>query len=113
MMSPQCSTCGAYFTGQETVCQRCGTPRVSNPYQTDSNPYQQNPYQTQQPNQGVYGAGNVNAQQNFLQRYYTPERIVRRAIIGRIIGLGIVAFMFLACAAYCLLAGGLAALTNH
>ena len=113
MMSPQCSTCGAYFTGQETVCQRCGTPRASNPYQTDPNPYQQNPYQTQQPNQGVYGAGNVNNQQNFLQRYYTPERIVRRAIIGRIIGLGIVAVMFLGCAAYCLLAGGLAALTHH
>ena len=108
MMSPQCSTCGAYYTGQETVCQRCGTPRVSNPYQ--QNP---NPYQTQQQNQGVYGAGNVNNQQNFLQRYYTPERIVKRAIIGRIIGLGVFVVIMLACVAYCLLAGGLAALTNH
>lgn len=108
MMSPQCSTCGAYYTGQETVCQRCGTPRVSNPYQTDSNPYQ-----TQQQNQGVYGAGNVNAQQNWLQRYYSPDRVVKRIIIGRIIGLGIAAVIFLACAAYCLLAGGLAALSGH
>ena len=107
MMSPQCSTCGAYYTGQETVCLRCGTPRAANPYQ--QNP---NPYQTKQ-NQGVYGAGNVNNQQNFLQRYYTPQRIVRRIIIGRIIGLGIFVVIMLACAAYCLLAGGLAALTNH
>ena len=101
MMSPQCSTCGAYYTGQETVCQRCGTPRVSNPYQT------------QQQNQGVYGAGNVNAQQNWLQRYYSPDRVVKRIIIGRIIGLGVAALIFLACAAYCLLAGGLAALSGH
>lgn len=108
MMSPQCGTCGAYYTGQETVCQRCGTPRVSNPYQTNSNPYQ-----TQQQNQGVYGAGNVNAQQNWMQNYFTPQRIVRRWVIGRIIGLGIVVVMFLACAAYCLLAGGLAALSGH
>lgn len=86
MMAPQCSTCGTYFTGNETACVRCGTARVANPY---ANPYQ-NPYGP--PAQQQANAG------NFFQRYYTPQRIVRRIIIGRLIGLGVALVIFAICA---------------
>lgn len=85
MMAPQCSTCGAYFTGSETFCARCGTARVANPYQ--ANPYQ-NPY----------GQPIQQQPSNWFQRYYTPQRIVRRIIIGRLIALGVVLVIFAICA---------------
>lgn len=124
MMSQQCSNCGAYFAGDETICQRCGTPRAANPYQqppSQATPYQQNPYQANPYQQNPYQANSYQqapyqTQQNqgsWLQRYYSPDRVVRRFIIYRIIGFGISIIFLLACVAYCLLAGGLAALTNH
>ena len=119
MMSQQCSTCGAYFAGDESVCQRCGTPRAANPYQQPSsqaNPYQQNPYQSTPYQQNSYQQAPYQQQQNqgsWLQRYYSPDRIVRRWIIYRIIGFGISIIFLLACVAWCLLAGGLAALSGH
>jgi hypothetical protein len=90
MMSPQCGTCGAYFTGNETFCSRCGSPRVANAYQ---NPYGQ-------PVQQTGGGG-------WFQRYYSPDRIVQRIIIGRIIGLAIAVLIVGGCIA-CVLLGGLA-----
>ncbi len=90
MLAPQCSTCGAYYTGNEAYCSRCGTQRVYNSYQTG---YQgQQPFQQQQ--SGVGG---------WLQSYYTPQRIVRRMIIGRIIGLAIALFILGVCAVIFLL----------
>ncbi len=89
MMSPQCATCGAYYTGNESFCSRCGAPRVANAYQ-------QNPYA--QPQQNTFG--------NRLQGYFTPQRIVQRWIIGRIIGLAIVVLVFGGCIV-CVLLGGL------
>jgi hypothetical protein len=114
MMSQQCSNCGAYFAGDETICQRCGMPRAASPYQqppSQANPYQQNSYQANPYQQNPY-----QPQQNqgsWLQRYYSPQRVVRRWVLYRIIGLGISIIFLLACVAWCLLAGGLAALTNH
>jgi len=159
MMTQQCSTCGTYYTGNESFCQRCGTPRAVNPYQQPSsqpNPAQQAPYQANpaqpnpypaypaqpvpgqqapyQPNSyppppyqpnpaqqnpyqpNPYQQAPAQAQQSqgsWLQRYYSPQRIVRRWIIYRLIGIGISIVFLLACVAYLLLAGGLAALTNH
>jgi hypothetical protein len=98
MMSPQCSTCGTYYTGSEAYCARCGAPRVANPYQ-------QNPYaQPSQQQQSGFGG--------FLQRYYTPQRIVRRWVIGRIIGLAVVLVVFGICAFFVLLSV-LAAAAQH
>ncbi len=91
MMSPQCATCGAYYTGNESFCSRCGAPRVANAYQ---NPYGQ-PVQQQ--------SGFVAS----LQNYYTPQRIAQRIIIGRIIGLAVVVLVIGGCVA-CVLLGGLA-----
>jgi uncharacterized membrane protein YvbJ len=91
-MSPQCGTCGAYYTGNETFCTRCGAPRVANAYQ--------NPYGQPVQQQSGFGAR--------LQNYYTPQRIAQRMIIGRIIGLAIVVLIFGACAV-CVLLGGLSA----
>ncbi len=91
MMSPQCATCGAYYTGNESFCSRCGAPRIANAYQ---NPYGQ---PVQQSNLG-----------NQLQSYFTPQRIVQRWIIGRIIGLAVVLLAFVGCAV-CVLLGGLSA----
>jgi len=90
-MSPQCSACGAYYTGNEGFCSRCGAQRVYNPpYQTD---YQgQQPFQQQQSGFGGWA-----------QNYYTPQRIVRRMVIGRIIGLAIVLFILGVCAVIFLL----------
>jgi hypothetical protein len=81
MMSPQCATCGAYYTGNESFCSRCGAPRVANAYQ-------QNPYA--QPQQQSFG--------DRLQSYYTPQRIVQRWILWRIIGLGVGVAIFAGCA---------------
>ena len=92
MMSPQCATCGAYYTGNESFCSRCGAPRVASAYQ-------QNPY------------GQPQQQNNFgnqLQSYFTPQRIVQRWIIGRIIGLA-VAVVILGGCAVCFLLNVLAA----
>jgi hypothetical protein len=95
MMSPQCSTCGTYFTGNETFCARCGAARVANSYQDSyQTPYGQ-PVQ-QQANGG-----------NFFQRYYSPQRVVKRIIIGRLIGIGVVLVIFGGCIV-CVLLGGLA-----
>ena len=104
MMAPQCSSCGTYFTSNEAFCARCGAARVANPYQN------QNPYQTPygQPAQQQQANGG-----NFFQRYYTPQRIVRRIIIGRIIGLAIFVLFFVGCVAFLLLGGVLSALSNH
>lgn len=84
MMSAQCATCGAYYTGNESFCARCGAPRVTNAYQ-------QNPYGQPAQQQSGFGA--------WAQNYYTPQRIVRRMIIGRVIGLGVAAVILLGCAA--------------
>ncbi len=98
MMSPQCATCGAYYTGSESFCSRCGAPRAANAYQ-------QNPYGQPAQQQSGFGAR--------LQSYYTPQRIMQRMIIGRIIGLAIVVLVFGACIV-CVLLGGLgAALGGH
>ncbi|HEY7349891.1 MAG TPA: hypothetical protein VH599_16355 [Ktedonobacterales bacterium] len=91
MMSPQCGTCGAYYTGNESFCSRCGAPRVANPYQQN---------QFAQPAQQAGGGG-------WLQNYYTPQRIVQRVIIGRIIGLAVAVLIVGGCIA-CVLLGGLA-----
>ncbi len=98
MMAPQCATCGAYYTGNEAYCARCGAPRVANPYQ--QNPYGQ-PVQ-QQPDFGQR-----------LQNYYTPQRIVRRWVIGRIIGLAVVLVIFGGCALFVLLSVLASAATQH
>lgn len=84
MMSPQCGTCGAYYTGNESFCSRCGAPRAANPYQ--------NPYGQPGQQQSGFGA--------WAQNYYTPQRIVRRMIIGRLIGLAIAALIFGICAVF-------------
>jgi hypothetical protein len=61
-----------------------------------ANAYPQNPYgQPAQQQQSSFGQR--------LQNYYTPQRIVRRMIIGRIIGLAIVVIIFGGCALFVLL----------
>lgn len=97
MMSPQCATCGTYYTGNEAFCSRCGAPRVTNAYQ-------QNPYGQPAQQQSSFGAR--------LQSYYTPQRIVRRWVIGRIIGLAIVAVFFVVCI-ICVLLNVLAVGVHH
>ncbi len=105
MLSSQCGTCGAYYTGNEAFCTRCGAPRSAAPNVAA-------PYQAQQ-NQGMYGVGNVSAQNSWLQRYYSPSNIVKRIIIGRLIGWGIALFILLACVGLCLFSGLLSALSQH
>ena len=106
MMSPQCGTCGAYYTGNEAYCARCGAPRATTAYQ--QNPYgqpAQNPYGQPAQQQSSFG--------NRLQGYFTPQRIVQRWIIGRIIGLAVVVLVFGGCVV-CVLLGGLgSALSGH
>ena len=97
MMSPQCGTCGAYYTGNRAYCARCGAPRVATASQ--NNPYGQ-PAQQQQSGFGAWA-----------QNYYTPQRIVRRWVIGRIIGLAVVVVIFGGCA-ICVLLNVLASSTH-
>ncbi len=112
MMSQQCPGCGTYYTGDEAFCARCGAPRAANAFQ--QNPYgqpQQNAYGQppqldaygQPIQQNAYGQPYQQQPQTFgqrLQNYYTPQRIVRRMIIGRLIGLGVALVILAICALF-------------
>ncbi len=151
MMSPRCNTCGAYFTGNETVCTHCGVPRTAMQANTAYGPNQPQFAQPQMAQQcstcGRYFTGSETAclscntprgynqpmggpawQQNQvgdavlfgasaggLGGYFTPQRIVRRWVIGRLIGWAIGIFILLACVGFFLLAilGGLLSSATH
>jgi ribosomal protein L37E len=137
-MSPRCNTCGAYFTGNETVCAHCGVPRTAMQPNTAYGPTNQPQFAQPQMAQqcstcGRFFSGNEPAclscntprgynqpmggpawQQNqvgdavlmgasvgWTQRYFSPERIIMR----RVIGCGITLFLFAACFGIILLTG--------
>ncbi len=90
-MGQQCSTCGRYFTGNEAACLSCNTPR-SYAAPMGGNQWQQNQ---------VGDAVLMGASVGWTQRYFSPERIIMR----RVIGCGITLFLFAACFGVILLTG--------
>lgn len=121
-MLPTCPTCSAAYAGNEAVCQRCGTPRVTPAYPPSSSPvsgpaasaytppaypanpyppntYPANPYQAS-PNQGTAFAGQANAQGSLYQRLYGPGGALKTRTARRVrltIGLSLLLLCILVC----------------
>jgi hypothetical protein len=86
-LAQQCGTCGRYFIGSEAACLSCNTPRgYAAP--GGGNQWQQNQ---------VGDAVMMGAAAGGLGNYFTPQRIVKRWVIGRLIGWGIGIMVLLVC----------------